>query len=394
MNTQIFCGKLITPFEMLEDMLVSIDGGKISGIRHVSERYNCQCGYSHISDVPAEAFDAGESIVTPGFIDVHIHGGAGFDVMDATQESLEGISRHLAGSGVTSFLPTTVTAPWDDMVSVVSAVADAMEGGTSGAQVLGVHLEGPYLNPERKGAQYPDYLREPSIEEFREKLGSLSSVVRIVTLAPELPGATDLIRYLAVRNINVSMGHSEATFEEAADAIDAGANHATHLFNAMRPLQHRDPGITGAVLADDRVRAELVWDNLHVHPGTARVVVNAKGPENVMLVSDAMPAAGLPDGDYHLGAHKVFVRNGEARLLDGTIASSIITLDVAVRNAARFFPLQDAVMMATYVPAYGAGAEKYKGSIAVGKDADLAILSAQLEVTEVVLRGCILGQKT
>lgn len=384
---RIFCGKLITPFETLEDMVVSLEGGKVSSIEHVSERLNCPCGYPHLANVPEGVFDAGESTITPGFIDVHIHGGAGFDVMDATYESLDGISRHLAAAGVTSFLPTTVTASWEDTIAVVSATAEAMEIGTSGAQILGVHLEGPYLNPDKKGAQYPDFLREPSVQEFREKLGTLSSIVRIVTVAPELPGATDLIRYLAVRNINVSMGHSEATFEQASDAIDAGACHATHLFNAMRPLQHRDPGIAGAVLADNRVRAELVWDNLHVHPGTARIVVNAKGPENVMLVSDAMPAAGLQDGDYHLGAHKVFVRNGEARLADGTIASSIITLDAAVRNAAGFFPLNEAVMMATYVPAYGVGAEREKGSIAVGKDADLAILSSELEVKQVILRG-------
>lgn len=394
MSLQLFCGKLITPFETLEDMLVTVEDGKISNIAHVSERPNCPCGYPHRQDVPGAALDASEDVVTPGLIDVHIHGGAGFDVLDGTYESLDGMSRYLAGAGVTSFLPTTVTAPWNETISAVESAAKAMEAGTSGAQVLGVHLEGPYLNPARKGAQYPDFLRGPSVQEFREKLGALSSIVRIVTIAPELPGAIDLIRYLSARNINISMGHSEATYEEAIAAIDAGAVHATHLFNAMRPLQHRDPGIIGAVLADKRVRAELVWDDLHVHPGTARLIVNAKGPENVMLVSDAMPAAGLSDGEYSLGAHKVFVRNGEARLEEGTIASSIITLDTAVRNAAKLVPLNQAVMMATYVPAYAAGAEKEKGLIAVGKDADMVDFSKDLAVKAVVLRGTLVEKES
>jgi len=307
--------------------------------------------------------------------------------MDATYEALDAMSRHLARSGVTAFVPTTLTAPWEHVLSAVETVRRAIEIGTSGAQILGVHLEGPYINPSRKGAQPEEFIREPSMEEFRHKLGQLSSLVRIVALAPELPGARDLIRYLAARNITVSIGHSDATFEQAADAIDAGATQATHVFNAMRPFLHRDPGIIGAVLADDRVRAELIWDDLHLHPGTARTVVNAKRPERVILISDAMRAAGLPDGDYALGSHSVHVNDGVARLSDGTIAGSTITLDAAVRNAAKHLPLNQAITMATYVPARAIGVEREKGSIAVGKDADLVILSKELEVRHVLTQG-------
>jgi len=343
---------LLTPFESLDDILVWIEDGKIASIEHVSVRHECACGYPHRPDVPAQAIDGADDIIAPGFVDIHVHGAGGFDVMSATYETLDAMSTHLLRSGVTSFVPTTTTAPWEQIICAVEAVAQAKTKGATGAQVLGAHLEGPYVNPTQAGVIAAEHAREPSVDEFREKLGALSAVVGIVTLAPELPNARDLIRYLAARNITVSIGHSDATYEQAIDAIDAGASQAGHLFNANRPLNYRAPGVAGAVLADDRVRAEIVWDNVHLHPGAARLVVNAKRSERVALVSD-----------------------------------SSVSLDAAVRNAAGFFPLNQAVMMATYVPAYAVGAQHEKGSIAVGKDADLVALDRELRLKWVLLRG-------
>ncbi len=375
----IFCGRAVTPQEDLRNVLIQIEQGVITTVRSDTDR---PCG---------DFVDASDGIVVPGLIDIHIHGGAGCDVIDGTYEALDRISTHLARCGVTSFLPTVVTATWSEMVAAVAAVREAVQRGTGGSVVLGAHLEGPFLNPENKGAMPVELLRPPSVAEFERYFGEFAPYIKVMTVAPELDGAEELIRHLAGRGIVVSVGHSGATYDQVARAIDAGARNATHTYNAMRGLHHREPGTVGAILAADRLFAELIWDNLHVHPAAAKALVRAKSPRRVVLVSDAMRAAGFADGEYQLGDQTVFVREGSARLSDGTLAGSVVTLDEAVRNASEHFPLPDVVRMASHTPAESIRLADRTGSIREGLSADLVVLDRGLRVQKVFVRGHEVG---
>lgn len=373
--SQVFCGRAITPQADLRSVLIRIQDGLVAAVRPNAER-------------PTGDFvDASDGIAIPGLIDIHIHGSAGHDVIDGTYEAIDGISTHLARCGVTSFLPTVVAAPWPEMVAAMDAVREAVRRGTSGATVLGAHVEGPFLNPENRGAMPADVLRRPSVAEFERYLGDFVPHIKIMTVAPELDGAGELIRHLARRGIVVSVGHTAATYDQVVRAMDAGARNATHTYNAMRGLHHREPATVGAVLAEDRLFAELIWDNLHVHPAAAKALVRAKGSARVMLVSDAMRAAGFADGEYKLGDQAVYVREGSARLADGTLAGSIVTLDQALRNASEHFDLQAAVRMAAHTPAKALRVSDSIGSIREGLSADLVILDQRLRVQRVFVRG-------
>lgn len=372
---RIYCGRAITPKEELEDVLLEIEAGVITGIRR------------HAGPPAGDCIDVSEGVVVPGFIDIHVHGGAGHDVMEGTCEALSEMSVHLARHGVTSFLPTLATFPWALMTQAVRAVKEAMSAGVSGASVLGAHVEGPFLSHEYKGAQPADYIRKPDKKEFEEYFGDFLDCIRIVTLAPELPGSADLIGYLVSKGIVVSAGHSAASYEEMLDAVKMGVSSATHTYNAMREFDHRGPGMTGAVLADPRVFAELIWDNVHVHPGAALVLVKIKGTDRVVLISDALIAAGFPEGRYEFGGYTLCVQDGIVRLPDGTIAGSIITLDQAVRNAAEYVGLRAAVEMATLTPAKSIGVSNRRGSIEVGLAADLVVLDRELNVKKVFIGG-------
>jgi len=372
---RIFCGWLVTPIEEIQDVLLEVEDGVISAVHLGAEK-------------PEGAFiDASDQMVTPGFVDIHVHGGAGYDVVDGTYDAINAISVHLSRHGVTSFLPTVVTCPWPKMAHAVMAVKEAMDRGTDGARVLGAHVEGPFLSPEYKGAQPPDYIRTPSVQEIEDYLGDYLSCIRIMTVAPELPGADAVISYLVSKGIVVSIGHTGATYGEVQKAVEIGATNSTHTYNGMRGLHHREPGVVGAIMSDDRIFGELIWDNLHVHPGAAKVLVKAKGPGKVILVSDAMRAAGLPDGEYDLAGQTVHVVQGNARLGDGTIAGSTVTLDQAVRNAVEHVGLTAAVRMATLTPAQSIGAAIRVGSIEVGMSADLVVLDHELRVSRVFIGG-------
>lgn len=375
---KIFCGQIISPDEVLKDTVITIEDGKIAGL-----------GPNDGSPVDVYASDR---IAVPGFIDIHIHGGAGHEVMDGTPEAIRAISSHLASNGVASWLPSVLSSPWPQAKKTVAAIAEVMRMGSGGAEVLGAHLEGPFLNPARAGAMATDCLRLPSLEEIQRELGDAFCAVRYVALAPELPGALELIRDLCAAGIKVSIGHTDATYEQAQAAFDAGATGLTHTYNAMRPLHHREPGVLAAALLDNRVTAELIWDNFHVHQAAARIVVKAKGPDRVALISDAVSAAGLGDGDYMLGGQKIIVENGLAKLTNGTIAGSAITLDEVVRNAAEYFSLQEAIKMATTAPARAIGAEDRKGRIALGSDADIVLLNNDLSIDCTFLKGSRLSQ--
>ena len=382
----IHAGEIITPFSRLKNYSVGIkEDGRIGFIEP-----------SDSVDVEAEEIlNYKDSILVPGFIDIHIHGSAGADTMDASMESIRKISRFLASKGVTGFYPTTVTAPMDKIKEAIKAVVNAIKNGVPGAQILGIHLEGPYLSKEKAGAQDPRFLRTPNTNEIAELLKIGEGFVKRVTLAPELPGALDVTKFLVEKNIVVAMGHTNATYDEAIKAIEAGAKLANHMYNGMRGFHHRDPGIVGAVLTRDDVYVEIIIDNVHHHYAAREIVIRCKGTDRVALISDAIMAAGLADGEYMLGEQKIIVKNGISRLPDGTIAGSTLTMDQAIRNVVEHLnvSLMDAVKMASYVPAKIMGLDKYKGSIEIGKDADLVILNRNLEVVLTIVKGTIVYKR-
>ncbi len=326
----------------------------------------------------------------PGFIDLHVHGAQGKDVMDGDQEALLTIARALAKEGVTGFLATTMTADNPHLEKVLATVAQCLPEKT-GAAILGVHLEGPFLAKQKMGAQREDFLQLPDIALFKQWQTLAQGSIKLVTLAPELTGALDFIRALRAQDIIVSIGHTNATYAETMAAIKAGCSHATHLFNAMRGIHQREPGATGALLLSNEVTAELIVDGFHLHPAIADMVLRLKGWERLMLITDAMRAKCLRDGQYDLGGQTVNVFAGRATLSDGTLAGSTLRMPAAIKNMQQFTDcsLIDAIHMATRNPAHLLDVYGRKGSIEMGKDADLVILNEQLDVCLTMREGSI-----
>ena len=330
----------------------------------------------------------GSPQIVPGFIDVHVHGGGGFDTMDGA-DGVRGLARFHARHGTTSLLATTITNPWPRVLEALSGVRDAVRHpAADGANVLGAHLEGPFVSPQRLGAQPPNtVLATP--ERVRAVLEP--GVVRVVTIAPEMPEAHDAIRIFAEAGVRVSLGHTTASADEATAAMAVvaragGVYGGTHLWNAMTGLEGRQPGVVGALLADTNAFAELILDGHHVHAASFRSAWNAK-PDRLMLVTDAIRAAGLADGQSELGGQVVTVKDGAARLAGGSLAGSVLTLDRAVQNAVRAgLTLQNAVQLASSHPANYLGLEN-KGRIAVGADADIVVMNEALEVSGVYVGG-------
>ena len=374
-------GRLLTPEEEVRDAALLVEGGRISAIPSARELQG-------LADLPS--VDVGGATVAPGFIDIHVHGGAGADALDGTQEALRTIASFHAGHGTTALLATVATSPWPEVLSAVEAVAEAAGApDVRGARILGLHLEGPFLNPARRGAQPLESLLPPTQPLLEEVFQRAGGHWVLVTLAPEL-WPEELIRFLVERGVTVSLGHTDATWAQARRAIALGARQATHLFNAMRPFHHREPGVVGAVLLEGQVRAEIVADGIHVHPAAIALAARMKGPEGIVLVTDAIRAAGLGDGVYELFGQEVTVSGGEARLSDGTLAGSTLTMERAVANMVRWgFPLSQAVSMATAVPAAVAGVESRKGRIARGYDADLVVLDDAFTVHLTFVEGRI-----
>jgi N-acetylglucosamine-6-phosphate deacetylase len=335
-------------------------------------------------DGPLERLPDG-AIVAPGFVDLHVHGGGGAQV-GADAEEIAAVARFHARHGTTALLATTVPAPESALAATVRAVADVAAAPPAGrARVLGAHLEGPFVSPERPGALEVRALRAPDRAELARLLAAGGGAVRAIVIAPELRGALDLIDAAVAEGLVVGLGHTDATYAEARAGIDRGARVATHLFNAMRPLHHREPGVVGAALSDERLTAELIADGVHVHPAALALAHAAKGASGVALVTDAMQAAGLPDGDYALGEQTIAVTGGEARTATGALAGSTLTMDRAVRVCVDAgIPLGDALRMASATPASVLGEA---GVLAPGAPADLVVLDRGLNAIATMVAG-------
>jgi N-acetylglucosamine-6-phosphate deacetylase len=382
--------RLISPTDVVEQPLIIIEHGRIS---EISSRRDRQL------PVQVSVVDLGEGLIAPGYIDLHIHGSAGFDVMDDNAEAPRVIERLLSRHGVTSYFPTTVTAALDTTLRALERLAYAIEqrekinadgnapDDAVRATPLGIHLEGPFISHARRGVHPPEYLLAPTLAAFEKFWQAARGRIRMMTIAPELEGAAGVIAEAARRGVCVSLGHSDADFTAAERGIASGARHATHTFNAMRPLDHRNPGILGAVLSDTRVSADVIADGVHLDPAIVKLFALAKGQENVVLITDAISATGMPDGRYRLGSLEVDVQDGKC-MSGGKLAGSVLTMDRAVRNLSHFaeWEISLAMRAATRNPARAAQLRN-KGNLVAGADADFVLLTPQGEVLRTFIGG-------
>lgn len=382
--TLIHAARALTPLEEIPDAAVLFEEGRIVAV-----------GPRRAVVAPAgtREISARDGTIVPGFVDVHVHGAGGHDVMSSTEEALKTIAATVARKGTTSLVATTVTAPPDETrrslegISryILSPANRATEGS---AEIAGIHLEGPFISPARRGVHPAGAIANPSVTLLDRYLESAGGTVKILTLAPEMPGALELVEHGYAKGLVVALGHTDATYEQAHTAIFRGARHAVHVFNAMRPFSHRETGVLGAVLTDPNVTAEVIADGIHVDDPAIRLLLAAKGTGLVLLVSDGTAATGMRDGCYRLGTFDVTVSDGVCRNREGKLAGSTLTLDRAVEHMVRLgVPLIEAIRMASYNGARRIASEARKGVLAPGADADMVLLTPELKVANVFLRG-------
>ena len=334
----------------------------------------------------ARVIDGHGQLLIPGMIDVHIHGARGHDMMDGTRRSIEEVSRACGATGCTAFLVTSVSSTLEALLRMINRVHEVV-GQEPGARIAGIHTEGPYLNVSRKGMQNQAFLRHPSLTEMQQVLDHAGPLLKMVTLAPELPGGLALTRALASQGVIVALAHSDATYDQANAAFREGASHVTHCFNGMRPIHHREPGLIVAAFEHPQVSLQAIVDDVHLHPAMVRLMHRVKGPERMVLITDALQAMGMGDGVYAFGGHQVTVQGGVARLEDGTLASSTITMNQALRKTTELgIALTDSVRMAATTPADLLGLP-HKGRIAIGADADLVLLDSGFQVIWTLIGG-------
>ena len=374
--TYIIGGKIVLPEAVVEGkaLAFSQETGKIEGI---------------VDSVPAGAvtIDAGGNYVAPGLVDIHIHGYLGEDTCDAKPEGIKKMAYGVAQNGVTSFLPTTMTVAKNEIIDALNAVRSVKEESKTwdGAEIIGVHAEGPFINPNKKGAQAEENILVPDADFILEN----ADIITSVTLAPEMDPDHKCIKKLAAESkVLVSMGHTDAKFEEAMSAARDGVNHATHLFNAMSALAHRNPGVVGAALASENVSVEVIADTFHINPGLYSIVAKVKG-DKMVLITDCTRAGGMPDGEYDLGGQPIFLKGIECRLADGTIAGSVLKLNHAVRNvlANTTLPVNEVFKMASLNPATSIHCADRIGSLECGKDADIIIVDNDINVLRTIKKG-------
>ncbi|WP_109486832.1 N-acetylglucosamine-6-phosphate deacetylase [Occallatibacter savannae] len=381
MQTVVTAARLWDGTSLHENPLILIEDGRIHSITSRES-----------AELPARArvLDYHGATIGPSFFDVHFHGAAGHDVMEATTPALETIGRFLASRGTAAYLATTVTAPLDATLRALDGIANEIaklpEPGR--ARPLGIHLEGPFLSHEKRGVHPPDLLLPPSIATFDRLIDAAHGHVRLITIAPELPGAEELIRHAVSCGVRVSLGHSNATAAQTKAGIAAGGSSATHTFNAMRALDHREPGILGTVLTDDSLYADLICDGVHTTPEIVRLFWRAKGPERAILITDALAAAGMPDGEYFLGGFAVEVK-GDRAMARGVLAGSVLTLDRALSNFVQFTgaTVDQGLRLLTRNPAAMTGLDHRAGSIVPGRAANLVAVDEQGKLVASIIAG-------
>jgi N-acetylglucosamine-6-phosphate deacetylase len=383
-----FLGKVITKHHCIEDGIVVVEDNKIIFVGN-------QTDYDTNKDPTLTKLNYPTGWIIPGLIDIHVHGNANLDVMDGKISSLRGIAKSLSSYGVTSFLATTMTMPMDHILKALQAVLDYQKDPRPYAQLVGVHLEGPFISPKQKGAQKEEDIILPTTVNIEQIQHIVKDQLRIVTLAPEIPNAIEAIYKLSKDGIICSLGHTDATIEDVDKAIEAGATHFTHLYNAMKGLHHREPGVVGAALLQHDSSCDIIADMVHVHPSAVRLAYEQKTREKLLLISDGMRAVGMKDGSFDLGGQRVNVHRCIARLEDGTLAGSTLTLNRAVKNMAQTVgtSIVDAIYMASTAPAKKLGMDHIKGSLEIGKDADIVVLSDEFEAQLTMIQGQVVYQE-
>ena len=372
---------LLTPRERIEQPLLLLDDEKIVEVSSRAAREVAK---------GARSFDFPGAVLAPAYLDIHIHGGMGHDVMEPNAEGLARFEAFLAQHGVAAYLPTTVTAPEENILRALDWLAKRIEksdAAGAGARPLGIHLEGPFISHARRGVHPPEYLVPPTLSRFERYWQASRGNIKVMTIAPEVEGAMEVIAEASRRGVCCSIGHSDSDLQTARAAIAAGAHHATHTFNAMRPLDHRQPGLLGAVLTDSGVTADIIADGIHLDPTVVQLFLRAKGTQAAVLITDAISATGMPEGRYRLGSFEVEVRGNKCTRGD-TLAGSVLRLDQAVRNVMQFagWKLEEAVQLASVNPAAVIG-EKSRGILTAGAGADIVVLTPRGEVQRTIIGG-------
>ncbi len=378
--------KIVTPFRIIEPGVVVISGKKIDALGEVND--------VKISS-STKVYDLDGMMLTPGFIDLLVHGGGGYGFADENDVAIEKASEFFFSHGTTGMLASLYSKPIKLLLKDVSRIAGYAEKNKGKTNVLGIHMEGPFINPEMKGAMKEEYLWNPDVAKWEELFSASRGYIKLMTIAPELPGNLDVMRAAANDGVVLSIGHSTAQLHDIENAIDNGAAHVTHMFNAMRPFHHRTPGVMVGALLRNELKLELIADSIHVHPAVMRLLYNIKGDGGIILITDAIRASGMPDGDYTFMDQKITVKEKKAFLEDGTLAGSTLTLDQAVKNMVELVgvPLTDAVRMASLNGAKVLACENRKGIIAVGKDADLVVMDSKFDVYMTIYQGTVKYQK-
>ncbi|MEM0002042.1 MAG: N-acetylglucosamine-6-phosphate deacetylase [Desulfurococcaceae archaeon] len=379
--------KIITPNMVIKDGYVVIEDGIIKGV-----------GKEPFKGPTSESIDLEGQLLLPGFIDTHTHGISGLDItMNPDPSALLEMSSHYARHGVTGFLATTVSAPHDVLLKACKAFKEAKDSWrpSHGARLLGLHLEGPYISPEMPGAMNPLFIRKPSIRELEEYIEASGRNIRQITIAPEIEGIDELIAYARLNNIVVSAGHTNASYEIGLDKIAMGISKATHIFNAMRGIHHREPGVALSLLQARRVFVELIADFIHLHPGVVKMIIDYASPDRVVLVTDSIAATDMPDGVYELGGLKIRVERGVCKLVGiDKLAGSTLTMDKAIRNIAELgYSLVDVVKMASLTPAKSIELDMKIGDIRPGYRADLVVLDKEFNVLKTLVDGVIVYER-
>lgn len=335
-----------------------------------------------------ESIDANGKMLIPGFIDIHIHGAMGYDFNDGSEKAVDEISRFTASHGTTSLLATTSTVNKDTAKKAIDVISKKLNGNTPGAYIVGVHMEGPFFNPSALGAQNPQFVQLPSMENLEYMLGENAHSLKLLALAPEQEGALELIKQLSARGVRTAIGHTAADYATALEAIGCGCNMMTHFYNAMTPLKHREPGVVGAAFDSKNVEIQLICDFIHVHPAALRIAIQNVGVDNVIMISDAISGTGLGDGKYDLGGLDIFVKDGIARIAEGNLAGSTLTLDTAMKNMVKIgYPIETVIKFLSENPARAIGVADRKGYIKEGYDADFILIDDDFSVAMTFVLG-------